>query len=139
MSFLSVSKSIFTERQFYCDPAEDGSRIHGMNLHKLFDSREQAEWALPLGKPQKLRVAGREEGICLVRTRAGIFAVADACPHLGDSLSRGTTNYLNEVVCPWHSYRFSLTNGEECEKRTRRLPVYAVQIEPTGIFIQLPA
>ena len=109
-----------------------------MNQHKLFDSQEQAERALPLGKPQKLRVAGREEAICLVRTRAGIFAVTDACPHLGDSLSRGTINYLNEVICPWHSYRFSLITGEECAHRTGRLATYAVQIEPTGIFIQLP-
>lgn len=110
-----------------------------MNQHKLFDSREQAEQALPLGKPQKLRVAGREEVICLVRTRTGIFAVADACPHLGDSLSRGTINYLNEVICPWHSYRFSLITGEECSNRARRLPVYPVQVESNGIFIQLPA
>lgn len=109
-----------------------------MTQHKLFDSVEEAEQALPLGKPQKLRVADREEAICLVRTRAGIFAVADSCPHLGDSLSRGTTNYLNEIVCPWHSYRFSLTTGQECEYRTRRLPTFVIQIEPTGIFLQVP-
>ncbi len=108
-----------------------------MEQHKIFDSLAEAEQMLPLGKPQKLRVSGRAEAICLVRTRTGIFAVADSCPHLGDSLSRGTTNYLNEVVCPWHSYRFSLHTGQECENRTQPVSTFSILTEPTGIFIQV--
>ena len=109
-----------------------------MAQHKIFDSLAEAEQMLPLGKPQKLRVSNRENAICLVRTRTGIFAVADSCPHLGDSLSRGTTNYLNEVVCPWHSYRFSLITGQECENRSQPLATFSILTEPTGIFIQVP-
>ncbi|RDC61542.1 Rieske (2Fe-2S) protein [Adhaeribacter pallidiroseus] len=105
--------------------------------HKLFDSFLEAEKALPLGKPQKLWVAGRADAICLVRNRAGIFAVSDVCPHLGESLSKGTTNYLNEVVCPWHSYRFSLENGQECNNRTNRLKTYKIEVQPDGVYLQL--
>lgn len=107
------------------------------NQHKLFDSIAAAEQALPLGKPQKLRLGGLNEVICLVRTRAGIFAVADDCPHLGESLSKGTTNYLNEVVCPWHSYRFSLLTGQECENRTNNLRTYPVTLQPDGIYLSI--
>jgi nitrite reductase/ring-hydroxylating ferredoxin subunit len=105
--------------------------------HKLFDSLAAAEQALPLGKPQKLWVVGRPEPICLVRNRAGIFAVSDVCPHLGESLSKGTTNYLNEVVCPWHSYRFSLVNGQECNNRTSNLNTYKIDLRPDGVYLQL--
>lgn len=107
------------------------------NYHKLFDSLAAAEQALPLGKPQKLRIAGRAEAICLIRNRTGIFAVSDVCPHLGESLSKGTTNYLNEVVCPWHSYRFSLVNGQECNHRTQNLKTFKIELQPDGVYLQL--
>ena len=107
------------------------------NHHKLFDSLVAAEQALPLGKPQKLWVNNRPEAICLVRTRAGIFAVNDVCPHLGESLSKGTTNYLNEVVCPWHSYRFSLLTGQECEDRTKNLKTFLIEVQPDGVYLKL--
>ncbi len=105
--------------------------------HKLFNSLTEAEQALPLGKPQKLWVMGRADAICLIRNRAGIFAVSDVCPHLGESLSKGTTNYLNEVVCPWHSYRFSLVNGQECNNRTTNLKTYTIDLRPDGVYLQL--
>jgi len=114
--------------------AEDKSTAH---YHKLFDSLAAAEQALPLGKPQKLWVVGRPEAICLVRNQKGIFAVADVCPHLGESLSKGTTNYLNEVVCPWHSYRFSLINGQECNNRSAHLKTFKVELLPDGVYLQL--
>jgi nitrite reductase/ring-hydroxylating ferredoxin subunit len=105
--------------------------------HKLFDSITAAEQALPLGKPQKLWVIGHGEAICLVRTRKGIFAVSDVCPHLGESLSKGTSNYLNEVVCPWHSYRFSLLTGQECDNRTSYLKTFLIEMQPDGVYLTL--
>ncbi len=105
--------------------------------HKLFDSLTEAEQALPLGKPQKLWVTGRTEAICLVRNWQGIYAVSDICPHLGESLSKGTTNYLNEVVCPWHNYRFSLVNGQECNNRTSNLNTYKIDLRPDGVYLLL--
>ena len=105
--------------------------------YKIFDSISAAEQALPLGKPQKLWVTGREEAICLVRNRKGIFAVSDVCPHLGESLSKGTTNYLNEVICPWHSYRFSLVNGQECNNRSVNVKTFKVELLPDGVYLQL--
>ncbi|QNF33453.1 Rieske (2Fe-2S) protein [Adhaeribacter swui] len=105
--------------------------------HKLFDSLAAAEQALPLGKPQKLYISGRAEAICLVRTRKSIFAVQDNCPHLGESLSKGTANYLDEVVCPWHSYRFSLLTGQECNNRTTNLKTFVVEVKPDGVYLQV--
>lgn len=101
--------------------------------HKVFGSEEEAAKQVPLRKLQQLELEGKL--LCFAHTAAGYFAVADACPHLGYSLSKGTTNYLNEVICPWHSYRFNLNSGRECDYRTRPAITYPVEVRPDGVYI----
>ena len=105
--------------------------------HKIFNSEEEAKAAVPQRQLKLLVIDGRS--VCFAHTFAGFFAVQDACPHLGHSLSKGTTNYLNEVVCPWHSYRFSLDNGKECDWRTRNAVSYPLKTDANGLFIGIPA
>ncbi len=92
---------------------------------------------MPVRKLQLLQIEGLS--ICLAHTTAGFFAVADACPHLGYSLSKGTTNYLNEVICPWHSYRYNLNNGRECEYKSRNAVTYPVEVREDGVYLGLPS
>lgn len=101
--------------------------------HKVFSSAEEAKEQVALRKLQLLEVEGR--AICFAHTPDGFFAVDDACPHLGQSLSRGTTNYLNEVICPWHSYRYNLENGRECDYRTRNAVLHPVELRPDGVYV----
>ena len=110
------------------------SPIH-IAWHKVFDSVEEARQQVPQRQMKLLTVEGNS--ICFAHTFAGFFAVEDACPHLGYSLSRGTTNYQNEVVCPWHSYRYHLETGRECDWRTRKAKTYPVEVRPDGVFIGL--
>ncbi len=88
---------------------------------------------MPQRKMKLLVLEGRS--ICFAHTFAGFFALDDACPHMGYSLSRGTTNYLNEVICPWHSYRFSLSDGRECEYRAKKAVLHPVDVRADGVFI----
>lgn len=104
--------------------------------HKIYNSAAEAAQKVPVRKLQKLEVDGRE--ICFAHSQTGFFAVADACPHLGYSLSRGTTNYLNEVICPWHSYRYNLGSGKECEYRSRNAITYPLEAREDGLYIGLP-
>ena len=107
-----------------------------MAWHKIFNSTAEAKAAVPLTKTKLFIIEGHR--ICLAHTAAGFFAVDDECPHLGESLSKGTTNYLNEVVCPWHSYRYNLANGAECKHRTRSVKAYPVKQEADGsIYIEV--
>ncbi|AKQ46104.1 Rieske (2Fe-2S) protein [Rufibacter radiotolerans] len=103
---------------------------------KIFESEADAQTQVPLTRTKALVVGGQE--ICLAHTPAGIFAVENTCPHLGDALSRGTTNYLNEIICPWHSYRFHLISGEECRGRTRPLKRFELETREDGVYVQLP-
>ncbi|ARS36240.1 Rieske (2Fe-2S) protein [Pontibacter actiniarum] len=104
--------------------------------HKVFASEAEAAQAVPQRKLRQLELGGRQ--VCFAHTQAGFFAVEDACPHLGYSLSRGNTNYLNEVICPWHSYRFNLQNGRECEYRSRNAVTYPVEVREDGVYVGLP-
>ena len=106
-----------------------------MAWHKLFNSTEEANAAIPTNKPKLFIIDGQR--ICLARTAAGLFAVDDECPHLGESLSKGTINYLDEVVCPWHNYRFNLKPGTECKYRSCNLKTFPLTDEPDGLYITL--
>lgn len=101
--------------------------------HRVFSSTDEAKEQVALRKLQRLEVEGR--AICFAHTPEGFFAIDDACPHLGQSLSRGTTNYLNEVICPWHSYRYSLNNGRECDYRTRNAVLHPVELRDDGVYV----
>jgi nitrite reductase/ring-hydroxylating ferredoxin subunit len=101
--------------------------------YKIFESAEVAKDKVPLRKLQQIIVGGKT--LCFAHTPNGFFALEDVCPHLGYSLSKGTTNYLNEVICPWHSYRYNLDTGRECEFRTKNALLYPVDVREEGIYI----
>ncbi|SMD34866.1 Ferredoxin subunit of nitrite reductase or a ring-hydroxylating dioxygenase [Reichenbachiella faecimaris] len=98
-----------------------------MEKYLVFESKEQAERVIPLNQIKKIRI-GKEE-FCLAHTINGFVAFEKNCPHMGDDLSKGKINSLGEVVCPWHSYRFSLTLGDECENRCDGLQTYRTDWE----------
>ncbi|WP_420580503.1 Rieske (2Fe-2S) protein [Reichenbachiella sp.] len=99
----------------------------------VFESKEQAESVIPLNQIKRIRISKLE--ICLANTRTGFVAFEKECPHLGDDLSKGKINPMGEVVCPWHSYRFNLTSGEECENRCGGLGIYQVAWEGEQLFV----
>ena len=94
---------------------------------------EEAAKRIPKGKLQLVKLG--EQRICIAHTELGYTAVSDICPHLGESLSKGTINFLYEVICPWHGYRFNLQNGRECQQRTPDLEVHKIEMREDGLFL----
>jgi nitrite reductase/ring-hydroxylating ferredoxin subunit len=104
-----------------------------MEWIKIFDSGERLRKRLTENKPQLMVVHGKR--ICLVMRDKVIFAVEDTCPHNGESLSKGAVNYLGEVVCPWHGYRFQLRTGREAGEQCRDLQTYPIKEDDSGFYI----
>lgn len=100
----------------------------------LFESKAEAEKALPLNETKKCRY--EEIEFCLLRNKNGYFAFESKCPHMSAYLTNAKVNGLNEVVCPWHAYRFSLTTGEEAESRCKDLKIYKVVFEGEKIIVE---
>lgn len=100
---------------------------------KIFANELEAKQRIAPDKPQLVIVNGVR--ICLVRHNENFLAVQDACSHNGESLSKGKVNYLGEIICPWHGYRFELKSGRACDSSSPELKTYPVKIDDTGFFI----
>jgi nitrite reductase/ring-hydroxylating ferredoxin subunit len=106
-----------------------------MRWVKIFGSLSEARERINEDKPQLIVVGERR--ICLVHHNRTFLAVQDSCSHNGESLSKGTINYLGEVICPWHNYRFDLNTGRESDGRSQDLITFPIKIDETGFFIGL--
>ena len=104
-----------------------------MEWIRVFSSVEEAHQRLKENIPQ-LVVIG-EVSICLVKRQNNFFAVENKCSHNGESLNKGTVNFLGEVICPWHGYRFNLKTGKESGERSRDLVTYPIQQNEKGLFV----
>lgn len=106
-----------------------------MEWIQVFSSVAEAHEKLKENMPQLLVVNGIS--ICLVRRQENLFALQNKCSHNGESLSKGSINFLGEVICPWHGYRFNLKTGRECQERSQDLTTYPVRQNELGVFILL--
>jgi len=102
---------------------------------KIFTSMVEARERVRVNTPQLLLIG--EQRITLVQTRKGFLAVQDFCTHNKESLSKGTVNYKDEIICPWHGYCFDLRTGRESLERSADLKTYPVREEEGGLFIDL--
>jgi nitrite reductase/ring-hydroxylating ferredoxin subunit len=102
---------------------------------KVFTNAEQIKNTLIPDKPQLVIIGGTR--ITLVLHHETVFAVQDYCTHNKESLSRGSVNYLGEIICPWHGHRFDLKSGRECSQRSADLKTYLVKINEEGLFIEI--
>jgi nitrite reductase/ring-hydroxylating ferredoxin subunit len=104
-----------------------------MKWMKVFSSKQEALQRMTQNKPQLVIIDGKR--ICLVRRENEFFAIQDSCTHNGDSLSKGKVNFLGEIVCPWHHYRFDLRSGRACDSSCADLESFHVRLGDDGLFI----
>lgn len=100
---------------------------------KLFESKAKAKQVLANNQPRLIRAGDKE--ICIVLSSDVFYAFQNDCAHMGERLHGGKVNYLNEIVCPLHTYRFNMKTGEEAEQRCKSLKTYPIIESEKGIFI----
>jgi len=106
-----------------------------MEWLKIFGSEEEARAVIKEDQPRLLIVS--QKRICISLHQGEFFAVQDECTHNAESLSKGKVNYLGEIICPWHNYRFDLSTGRACDSSCKDLTTYALKSDATGFFIQV--
>lgn len=106
-----------------------------MQWVKILPGKDDALSRIKQGSTQLLVV--HQQRICLARIGDEFFAVEDKCSHNGESLSKGNINFLGEVICPWHGYRFNLQTGREAGERSRDLTTYPIKTDESGFYIGL--
>jgi nitrite reductase (NADH) small subunit/3-phenylpropionate/trans-cinnamate dioxygenase ferredoxin subunit len=82
-------------------------------------------------------VALGDKLIAVFRCDGQVYAIDDVCPHMGASLSGG---YLEAgiVTCPWHAWRFRLTDGAWADNPRLKIGCYPVRVVQDEIQIQVP-
>lgn len=105
-----------------------------MEWIKIFNSTDESNSILMESQPRLLIV--RDKRICITRFNGKLLAVQDKCTHNGESLSKGSVNYLGEIVCPWHSYRFNLKTGASLQQ-SDDLECFPIRESEEGVFIGL--
>ena len=76
--------------------------------------------------------------IALFRRGEEVFALADTCPHYGGPLNEGKLlKNSDEVVCPWHRFRFSLRTGESGTNSEMRARTYPVENRDGEVFVEV--
>lgn len=106
-----------------------------MNKHLIFDSKVEAEKAMPINAIRKIKIEDRV--YALAHTIKGFKTFSRSCPHSGADLSQGRLNYLNEIVCPLHAYQFNFLDGEETSRRCPSIKIYPTFWEEDKLYVDI--
>ncbi len=70
--------------------------------------------------------------------RGRYYAIDDVCPHMGASLAEGHFD-AGVVTCPWHAWRFRVTDGTWCDNPSVKTRTYEVRVMGDEIQIRRDA
>ena len=77
------------------------------------------------GEAKVVRVG--ERFVAVFHADGGYFALDDCCPHAGASLAGGHVEN-GCVTCPWHAWRFRLSDGAWADSPRVKTKTYSVEI-----------
>lgn len=90
---------------------------------------------IPDGGAAVVTVGGKD--IAVFHANGKYYAIDDCCPHAGASLSGGHVE--GEVVtCPWHYWRFRLTDGAWADNPRVKTGCYPVRVAGDAVQIEVP-
>ena len=79
----------------------------------------------------------RKKDVAIFRVKGVLHAIDDMCPHMGASLSGG---FVEDgcVSCPWHYWRFRLSDGAWADNPKVKLGAYPVHEVEGAVQLELP-
>ena len=78
-----------------------------------------------------------KKDVAVFHIAGNYYAIDDMCPHAGASLSGGPVED-GIVTCPWHYWRFRLTDGAWADNPRVKTGCYPVRIEGDDIVLEVP-
>ena len=72
--------------------------------------------------------------VTLFNTDEGIFAIDNACPHMGGPLDEGEVNECT-VTCPWHGWTFNLKTGNCINMPGEDATTFPLEIIANDIYL----
>ncbi len=90
---------------------------------------------IPEGGNTLVEVNNRDVAVFLVGGH--YYAIDDLCPHAGASLSGGPVED-GIVTCPWHYWRFRLSDGAWADNPRVKTGWYPVRVVGDEIWLDVP-
>jgi nitrite reductase (NADH) small subunit/3-phenylpropionate/trans-cinnamate dioxygenase ferredoxin subunit len=90
---------------------------------------------IPLGEAITVEVKGKL--VAIFHLESGLHAIDDVCPHMGASLSSGCVEG-DIVTCPWHAWRFRITDGVWADNPRIKIGSYPVRVDGDQVQVQVP-
>lgn len=93
---------------------------------------------IPEGQGRCFPVRGTMVGV--FRHAGTYFAINDFCPHMGASLADGHVTEEGAVMCPWHAWCFSLSDGTwlDNSKSGIKTTAYDLRVVDDEIQVNVP-
>lgn len=76
-----------------------------------------------------------DKAIALFRINGTYHAIDDTCPHMGASLGAGFVDD-GVVTCPWHFWRFRVTDGKWADNPRLGVGCYPVRVQGDDVQVQ---
>ena len=89
---------------------------------------------IPVGRVIARMIGDRR--IALGRSKSGIFALDNTCPHRGGPLAEGDL-IGEELICPWHLWAFDVRTGNCPGGTVMGVAAHAVRIEEDRVLVRL--
>ena len=90
---------------------------------------------VPEGACAVVEVNGKD--VAVFHAEGKFYAIDDRCPHAGASLAGGHVED-GVVTCPWHAWRFRLTDGAWADNPRVKTGCYAVHVVGDEVKLELP-
>lgn len=91
--------------------------------------------SIPEGTGSAYAVNGR---MVAVFNDGGVYsAIDDFCPHMGASLAGGCLD-RGIVACPWHAWRFKVSDGTWCDNPRIKVDAFPVRVVGNDIQVHVP-
>lgn len=91
---------------------------------------------IPAGEGRKFDIG--EKVIAVFNINGRFSAIDDMCPHMGASLVEGDFDEKScSVVCPWHGWRFDVTDGAWADNPRIKTDVFELRVVDDNIQVRL--
>ena len=96
--------------------------------------RAMAASELAPGECAEVSVGGRP--VALFNVGGTFYATSNTCLHRGGPLGKGALDGC-EVLCPWHSWSFDVTTGENTANPALKVATYEVRVENGQVLVSV--
>jgi nitrite reductase (NADH) small subunit/3-phenylpropionate/trans-cinnamate dioxygenase ferredoxin subunit len=91
---------------------------------------------IPAGEGKTVAVGSKL--LAVFHEGSNFFAIDDVCPHMGASLSGGFVEN-GIVTCPWHAWRFRLSDGAWADNPRIKTGCFPVRVVGDEIQVEVDA